>query len=116
MLRMMPSGVRGRCTRSIQAPERSVSAARFASLASHSVSKRSIWLVEAASPHGTHCRIAGEPLGIVDVFVAGQAAVDGLAQQAKQPVWSVLSAPILDKSQRSYRRQVEGIVQLPVSE
>jgi len=93
-----------------------VSAARFASLASHSVSKRSIWLVEAASPHGTHRRIAGEPFGVVHVLVAGEAAVDGLAQQVEQPVADVLSAPTLDKSQRGYRRQVEGIVQLPVSE
>ena len=48
MSRMMPSGGRRRCTRSIQAPDSSVSAARFASLASHSVSNRPIWLVEAA--------------------------------------------------------------------
>ena len=35
-------------TRSIQIPERLVKAARFSSVASHSVSKRPIWLVEAA--------------------------------------------------------------------
>ena len=71
---MMPSGGRRSCTRSIQAPDRSLSAARFASLASHSVSKRPIWLVEAAgrshalaADNGAHHRIAGEPRGIVDV-------------------------------------------------
>jgi hypothetical protein len=36
------------CIRSIQAPERSARAARFASLAGHSVSKRPIWLIDAA--------------------------------------------------------------------
>ena len=63
MSRMMPSGGRRSCTRSIQAPDRSVSAARFASVASHSVSKRPIWLVEAAGrsmpSRPTMARIAG---------------------------------------------------------
>ncbi len=36
------------CTRSIQAPDRSVRTARLATLVSHMVSKRPIWLVEAA--------------------------------------------------------------------
>ena len=40
--RMMPSGGRRTCTRSIQVPDRSVSAARFVSLVSRSVSKRPI--------------------------------------------------------------------------
>ncbi len=44
---MVVIGLRA-CARSIQAPDRSVNAARLASLVSHSVSKRPIWLVEAA--------------------------------------------------------------------
>ena len=123
MSRMMLSGGRRSCTRSIQAPDRFVSAARFASLASHSVSKRPIWLVEAAelvdalpADDGPHRRIAGEAFGVVDVFVAGEAAVDGLAQQAKQPVANVPSAPTLGKSRRGYRGQAEGVVQLAVGE
>jgi hypothetical protein len=46
----MPSAMerdaRRQSTRSIQGPDRSVNAARLSSLASHSVSKRPIWLVE----------------------------------------------------------------------
>ena len=45
----MPFSGRRLCTRSIHRPPRSVSATRFSSFASHSVSKRPIWLVEAAS-------------------------------------------------------------------
>ena len=55
MSRMMLSGGLYSCTRSIQAPDRSVRASRLASVASHAVSKRPIWLLEAAGdgvPHG----------------------------------------------------------------
>ena len=69
-----------------------------------------------AADDGAHSRIAGEPFGVVHVFIAGEAAVDGLAQQAEQPVANVLSAPTLSKSQRGHRGQAEGVVQLPVSE
>ena len=50
MSRMMPSGVRRSCTRSIQTPDRSLRTSMLASVASHSVSKRAIWLLEAAEP------------------------------------------------------------------
>jgi hypothetical protein len=69
-----------------------------------------------AADDGAHHRIAGEPLGIVDVFVAGEPAVDRLAQQTKQPVANILSAPTLGKSQRGYRCQAEGVVQLAIGE
>ena len=76
------------CTRSIQAPDRSVSAS-VASVASHSVSKRPIWLLEAAArsrpSRPTLARnrgIAGEPLGVVDVLVASEPAEHRLAEQS----------------------------------
>jgi hypothetical protein len=69
-----------------------------------------------AADDGAHGRIAGEPRGIVHVFIAGQSAVDRLPQQAQQPVPNVLSAPTLGKSQRGHGSQAEGVVQLPVSE
>src|SRR4029077_16853596 len=69
-----------------------------------------------AADDGAHHRIAGEPLGIVHVLVAGEPAVDRLAQQAKQPVANILSAPTLGKSQRGYRGQTEGVVQLAIDE
>jgi hypothetical protein len=57
---------------------------------------------------GAHSRIVGEPLGIVHVLIAGEAAVDGLAQQAEQPV------PTFGESGRRRGGEAEGIVQLPV--
>src|SRR5215469_5210284 len=47
----IPRGGLRLCTRSIQWPDRSVSADRLTSVASHRVSKRPIWLGEAAQ----HC-------------------------------------------------------------
>ena len=65
---------------------------------------------------GAHSRIAGEPFGIVDVFIAGEAAVDRLAQQAEQPVANVLSAPTLAERRGGHRGQAEGVVQLAIGE
>ena len=65
---------------------------------------------------GAHRRIAGEPLGIVDVFVAGEAAVDRLAQQAQQMVADVLATTTLAEGRCGHRGQVEHIVQLAVGE
>ena len=116
-------GMLGMASGIFQAPDRSVSAARFASLASHSVSKRPIWLVEAAGPvhtlaadDGAHHRIAGEPLGIVDVFVAGEPAVDRLAQQARQLVPDVPAAPPLAECRSAHRGQAKRVVQLAIGE
>ena len=55
-----------------------------------------------AADDGAHRRIAGEPLGVVDVFVAGEPAVDRLAQQPEQLVADVLAAPAL--GERRMRR------------
>src|ERR1700732_1697327 len=59
----MVLGGRRWCTVSIQSPGRSASEARFSGRTSHSVSKRPIWLAEAARPIGaappTTQRIAG---------------------------------------------------------
>ena len=86
MSRMMPSGGRRSCTRSIQAPDRSVSAARLASRrqplgleAAHLAGRGRRSVDTLPADDGAHRRIAGEPLGIVDVFVAGEPAVDRLA-------------------------------------
>ena len=65
---------------------------------------------------GAHRRIAGEPLGVVDVFVAGEPAVDRLAQQAQQPVANVLSTPPLGEGRSGHRGQAEHVVQLAVGE
>ena len=92
-------------------------------MASHSVSNRPISLVEAAgrsmplpADDGAHGRVAGEPLGVVDVLVAGEAAVDRLPQEAEQPVADVLPAPAFGEGRRGRRGQAEGVVQLAVGE
>jgi hypothetical protein len=55
-------------------------------------------------------------LGVVDVLVAGEAAVDRLPQEAEQPVADVLPAPALGKSRRGHRGQAAGVIQLAVDE
>ena len=69
-----------------------------------------------AADDGAHRRIAGEPLGIVDVFVAGEPAVDRLAQQAEQTVPDVPAAPPLGECRSGHRGQAEGVVQLAIGE
>ena len=65
---------------------------------------------------GPHGRVTGEALGVVDVLVAGEAAVDRLPQQAEQPVPDVPPAPPLGKHRRGRRGQAEGVVELAVGE
>jgi len=69
-----------------------------------------------AADDGAHGGIAGEPLGVVDVLVAGQPAVDRLPQEAEQPVADVLPAPALGEGGCGRRGQAEGVVQLAVGE
>ena len=68
------------------------------------------------SHDGAHGGIAGEAVGVVHVFVAGEPAVDRLPQQAEQPVADVGPAPAFGESRRRRDGEAEGIVQLPVSE
>jgi hypothetical protein len=65
---------------------------------------------------GAHGRVAGEPCGVVDVLVAGEPAVDGLPQQAEQPVADVLPASAFRERRCSYSGEAEGVVQLAVGE
>jgi hypothetical protein len=92
-------------------------------VAGHSVSKpahlaaRGRGLVEPLpADDSTHGRIVGEPLGVVDVLVAGEPAVDGLPQEAEQPVADVPAAPAFGEGRGGRRGQAEGVVQLAVGE
>ena len=123
MSRMMPSGGRRSCTRSIQAPDRSVSAARLASVGeplglepAHLAARGRRPVEPLAADDGAHGGVAGEPLGVVDVLVAGEPAVDRLPQEAEQPVADVLAAPALGEGRCGRRGQAEGVVQLAVGE
>ena len=111
------------CTRSIHAPDRSASAARLASLVSHPVSKRPIWLVEAARRsrpvaihHSAHRRIMGETFSVVHILIAGEAAEHRLAQQAGQQVTGVLATAAFRQRRASQIGQPERIIQFAVGQ
>ena len=118
MSRMMPSGGRRMCTRSIQAPDRS-RAQRGSPRCQPTRSRTGPSGVEAAAgrtprgrTHRAHGWISGEPLGVVDVLVAGEAAVRSPAARGRAGRWpDVLPAPALGKSRRGHRGQAAGVVQ-----
>jgi hypothetical protein len=56
-------------------------------------------------------RIGCEPFCAVYVLVSGERALNGLPQEAEQPVADVLPAPAPAQG-----REVEGVVQLAVGE
>ena len=119
----IPFTGRRACTRSIQRPDRSASADRFASWVSTSVSKRPIWLVEAACPrhgpathHPAHGRIMRQPVGIVHVLVPGQAPEHGLAELSNQGVASVRAGPGVRQDLSSGLAQAEGIIEFAAGE
>src|SRR5216683_2865185 len=116
-------GGRRWCTVPIQSPGRSARVARFSGRASHSVSKRPIWLAEAARPIGapppTTQRIAGSRhnrSASFTVLVAGKPPEYRLPQQPDQQVPSILAGARLGQSMAAARRQSENVVQFAVGE
>src|SRR5512132_3582751 len=84
-------GGRRPCTRSIHWPDKSAIAERFAGAASHCVSKRPIWLGEAARPCAalpptipSHGWIVTQALGVVHVLISSEATKYRLTQQTDQ--------------------------------
>ena len=75
------------------------------------------WLVlGAATDHGPHGGIEAEAFGVVDILVAGQSAVDRLAQEGEQAVLGVLSGAGVVQAGRRRRGQAEGVVEFAVGE
>ena len=112
MSRAIIFGGRRSYTRSIQKPDRAVNAARLSSVASYSVSKRPIWLVEAATTikalaihDGSHRRIARQSLGIVHILVSGQASKHRLTQQARQQVARLSGSRVISRTRTSRRAE-----------
>ena len=74
-----------------------MSAARFPDRVSHFVSKRPIWLAEAAdrdrpvADHPAHRRVAAQPIGVIQILIAGEPPEYRLPQQPDQEVLSVLT-------------------------
>ena len=73
--------------------------------------------IEALAIHdGPHRRVSGEPLGIIHVFVSGQAAIDRLTKQAGQQVARVLAAPQVRQRRAAQISQVKNLVQLAIGQ
>jgi hypothetical protein len=66
--------------------------------------------------HPAHCRVAAQPLGVVHVLVAGQPPEHRLAQQARQPVATVLAGTCVRQPFGSRVGQAQRVIQLSVSQ
>ena len=76
-------------TLSIHSAGRLARAARFSGQLSHFVSKRPIWLSEAAEPVITRSPttgVAAQPIGVVHILVAGKPSQDRLPQGERYPI------------------------------
>jgi hypothetical protein len=87
------------------------------------VSKRPIWLAEAAEPaiarsadDPAYRRVAAQPLGVVHVLVAGQPPEHRLPQQAGEPVPTILARARVRQCFRTSVGQVERGIQLAISQ
>jgi hypothetical protein len=63
-----------------------------------------------------HRGITGEPLGVVDVLVAGEPAEHRLPKQAAQGVTRILTASAVEELSDCDIGELEGIVEFTVSE
>jgi hypothetical protein len=69
-----------------------------------------------AAAYDPHRRIETEALGIVDVFIADQPAVDRLAEEGRQAVLRVLSGARAAQAGSGRARQCESVVDFAVGE
>jgi hypothetical protein len=71
-------------------------------------------LLGAATDHDPQRRIAAETLGIIDILVAGQATVDGLAQEGQEAVLGVQPGARVQQAAHGGAGQSEGVVEFAV--
>jgi hypothetical protein len=64
----------------------------------------------------SHGGVAREPLGIVDILVAGEPTEHRLAEQPAQLVAHVLATAAVEELRDRYFGEPEGVIQLAVSE
>ena len=64
----------------------------------------------AKGPPRTHRKATATAPVLDSTLVAGEAAVDRLPHEARQPVANVLATPALGKDRGSRRGQAEGVV------
>ena len=83
----------------------------------HCARRRRAALHRPATDELAHHRITAQPVGVVDVLVAGEAREDRLAQEPGEVVPAVLAdARVGDHALLRNVGQAEGVVQLPVQE
>jgi hypothetical protein len=123
MSRTMVFGGRCRCTLSIHWPGRSTRAVRFSGPAQpfrlktpHLASRRGRADDRPVADHPAHCRIAAQPLGVVHVLIAGQPPEHRLAQQAGQPMATVLAGARIGECIGSPVGKAQGVIQLAVGQ
>jgi hypothetical protein len=63
-----------------------------------------------------HHRIAAEPVRVIDVLVSGKARENGLAQEARETMPSVLSCARITDQTRCHVRQTKGVVQFTMKQ
>ena len=104
-------------------PESSVNAAKFSSLARCSVSKRPIWVAEAAclstALPPTIQRMAGsraKTVGVVHVFIAAKASKHRLTKQPSHAMPSIFAGTAALEKTPGNLAQAKGIVKLPIGE
>jgi hypothetical protein len=93
----------------------------FAGRVNHSVSNRPIWLAEAANPcnhsvadHPAHCRVAAQPIGVVNILVAGQPTEYRLPQQSGQPMATIFAGARVGERIGTRLGQPDRIIQLAI--
>ena len=91
------------------------------SRASHSVSKRPIWLGDAAAPqtrfatdNPAHRRIVAKTLSIVHILVSGEATEHRLTQQPDQCVATISARAGVGQNIARQRRQAERVIEFAI--
>ena len=119
----MPSGAFRACTRSIQVPGRvrerlQVGVGRQPlGLEAPDLAARSGRTIEPVTANDrSHRRIVREPLGVVDILIAGEPTEDRLAEQTAQLVARVLATAAVEELRDRHVGEPERIIELAVRE
>jgi hypothetical protein len=70
----------------------------------------------ASADNEAHYRIASEPIGIVAVFVSGQASKHRLTKLRDQPMTTVAACPCVGKNVASHLLQPKSVVEFAKSQ
>jgi hypothetical protein len=84
--------------------------------AAHLAGRGAAALDGLAADDPAHRRIAPETVGVVHVLVAGEAAVDGLAQQIDEAVPAILAGATVGDDIARQRAQPEDLVEFAIGQ